>query len=1437
MIKLLGYEIIEQIYAGSQTLVYRGRRQSDRQPAVIKQLNNPYPSFSQLLQFRNQYTITKNLEISGIIRPYSLESVGNSYALVMEDCGSISLRDYTRDRTLAIAQVLEIAVQVAQTLHELHQNRVIHKDIKPANILIHPETKQVKLIDFSIASLLPKETQEIKNPNVLEGTLAYLAPEQTGRMNRGIDYRSDFYALGVTLFELLTGQLPFESDDPMELVHCHIAKQPPSLSNRQQATDNREEGKGNRQQATGNREEGKVNRQQATGNREEGKVNRQQAAGNREEIPLVLENIVMKLMAKNAEDRYQSALGLKYDLEICLHQQKETGKIEVFEIGQRDLCDRFLIPEKLYGRETEVQTLLDAFDRVASGSAEMMLVAGFSGIGKTAVVNEVHKPIVRQRGYFIKGKYDQFQRNIPFSAFVQAFRDLMEQLSSESDARLQIWKTKILEAVGDSGQVLIDVIPELEQIIGTQPPATELSGTAAQNRFNRLMQKFVQVFTTIEHPLAIFLDDLQWADSASLKLLQLLMNETGYLLILGAYRDNEVSPAHPLMIAVYEIVKTGATVNTIDLQALSLADLNQLVADTLNCELSIAQPLTGLVYQKTRGNPFFATQFLKALHEDKLITFDPPVSPLTKGSQCVAGGSPVVATGVGREGGWQCDIAGVRALAITDDVVEFMALQLLKLPAQTQNILKLAACIGTQFDLNTLAIISEQSQTDVATALWKALQEGLVLPITETYKFFQDADIETPAQEITVPYKFLHDRVQQAAYSLIPEEQKQVTHLKIGQLMLEKIPQLTLKDKIFHVVNHLNIGSELIYDPTQREQLAILNLRAGQKAKVATAYADAVKYLNFSLALLEAEKWQSQYDLMLSVHIEAAEAEYLNTNFQKLASLAQIVLEKAKTVLDEMKIYELQIQSYQLQSMMLKAIDTGLKALEKLGVFLSASICDRPMPDLPRIEDLDSIPEMKDPGKLAALRIMMALYPPIYIAKPDSIEPLILTMVKLCIEGGHSALAAYSYVLYGIILCAKKGSIDRGYYAGQISLKLLDKFQATELKAKIYVLFNAHIRFWKEPVRSTINAYLEGYQSGLKTGDIEWASYNCKHYCKNLFISGENLELVEKEQALYQSVILKNNHEFALNYTRIWMQAALILQGKATDNLKPIGKDFDESLLIPLWESNNNYMSLFALYLVKANLAYLFDDVTAALDRAFLAKEYIGASLGLITIGVYNFYLSLILLAAYPQVETSKQQQYLSDVKENQENLKEWSVHAPQNFRHKYLLVQAEMARVLGKKLKAVDLYDRAISLAKENQYIQEEALANELAAKFYLDWGKEKFAQIYMTEAYYCYARWGAKAKVVDLETRYPQLLVTILQKQQLSFKPTETVISIGSKKIQSSTISHTGFSEALDLASILKASQLLSSEIELDKLLSSLLNVILKIAGAQKCALLMPT
>jgi serine/threonine protein kinase len=805
--KIDGYYIGKQVYAGSRTLVYRAVRLVDQQPVILKMLKSDRPTLNELLRLHNHYTIAKKLSFSGISQPLALEPYSNGYSLVTSDQDFGSLQEYLALKPLTLAEFLAIAIQLADILHYLYQQRIIHKDIKPANILIHPVSQQIQLTDFSIATLLPKETEEIKHPNILEGTLAYIAPEQTGRMNRGIDYRTDFYALGITFFELLTRELPYQTDDPLELMHCHLAKPIPKVSKL------------------------------------------------RADIPPPVEQMITKLMAKNAEDRYQSALGLKYDLELALDQLNATGTISPFAIASRDLSDRLIIPEKLYGRDSEVKTLLDAFERVSQGNVELMLVAGFSGIGKTFVVNEVHKPIVRKHGYFIKGKFDQFNRNIPFSAFVQAFRDLMGQLMSESDAQLNLWKTKILEAMGENGQVIMQILPELERIIGAQPLVPELSGNASQNRFNLLFQKFIQVFATPDHPLVIFLDDLQWADSASLQLLKLLMQDVRHLLVLGAYRDNEVTPAHPLMLTVRELEKLRITIKTITLQPLIPSDINQLVADTLSCDRALAQPLTELVYQKTQGNPFFTTQFLKTLHQDGFIQFNRDT------------------------GYWLCDLSQIKVQSLTDDVVVFIAQQLQKLSPNTQSMLKLAACIGAQFDLQTLAIVSSQSGIETAMALWQALQEGLLVPLNQIYKFFQP---KFEGNSVNIPefwnwesgycsFRFLHDRVQQAAYSLIPNSQKEAVHLDIGRLLQNRYSSNEQELHLFHIVNQLNCGISLIDQAREREELALLNWRAGRKARGSSAYEAAMSYLKIGLQLLSAQCWRNQYELSLGLHQLAAE--------------------------------------------------------------------------------------------------------------------------------------------------------------------------------------------------------------------------------------------------------------------------------------------------------------------------------------------------------------------------------------------------------------------------------------------------------------------------------------------------------------------------------------------------------------------------------------
>ena len=1358
-VSIPGYQVTEELYNGSRTIVYRAFRETDSLPVVIKLLKTPYPNFNELVQFRNQYTIAKNLNYPGIIQTYSLELYQNGYLLVMEDMKGISLKEYfaKNDRVSSLQEFLSIAISLCDTLDILYRHRTIHKDIKPSNILINPETKQVKLIDFSIASLLQRETQTLISPNVLEGTLAYLSPEQTGRMNRGIDYRTDFYSLGVTFYELLTGKLPFESTDAMELVHFHIAQKVSILANN-------------------------------------------------EEIPQVISDIVIKLMAKNAEDRYQSASGLKYDLENCLYQLKETGKIEDFPIAQRDICDGFIIPDKLYGRETEIETLLQAFERVNQGAIEMMLVAGFSGIGKTAVVNEVHKPIVRQRGYFIKGKFDQFNRNIPFSAFVQAFRNLMSQLLTESNAKIQQWKTKILEAVGENGQVIVEVIPELEKIIGTQAPAPELSGTAAENRFNLLFQQFIQVFSSKEHPLVMFLDDLQWADSASLKLMQLLMADTGHLFLIGAYRDNEVNSTHPLMLTLSEIEKITANINTITLAPLNQSKLNELVSETLKCKENLALPLTQLIYQKTQGNPFFTTQFLKALHQDGLINFDFDL------------------------GCWQCDIAAVTQRALTSDVVEFMALQLQKLPKSTQDVLKLAACIGNPFDLETLAIVHQKSLTETAADLWVALQEEFILPLTEVYKFYI-TEINTsvnPLQTInpSVNYKFLHDRIQQATYSLIPDDKKPETHLKIGRLLLEKTPESQLSDKLFDIVNQLNIGINLIETQEERNQLADLNLQAGRKAKASTAYKAAVEYLSIGLKLLDSDSWQTQYNLIFHLHLELAEAEYLTYNFDSARDKIEAIFKHGKNLIDKSLAYELKIQMEIAQDKMQDAIDTSFYVLRELEIDLKSEL-DNPF----TVEDLINQPIMTAPDKLAAMRILMAVLPAAYVAKPELLLPMTVTMVQLSIDFGNSPIAAYAYVFYGVLLCGFLGDIELGYQFGQLSLKVLEKFEATTLKCKVYHLYNAMVRPWKEHTKSAIEPLLESVKSGMEMGDQEFTTYSIADYCNYKLLTGEPLDSLTCVYTQYLELCKKLKPEYMAPYVEIRSQIPQNLLQDYLEQPTISLPGLNEEEMLQWLKETQPLTSLLAAYLSKAFLCYLFQDYPQAVEYYRKSTDYISYGVGKLYATEHNFYYSLALLGLATQVDQNELQSSLNEVEKNQKQLKNWADSVPMNFLHKFYLVEAERYRVLGNFVEAMHLYDSSIALAKENEYLHEEALAYELAAKFYLNWGKEKVASGYIQEAYYGYARWGAKAKIADLEKRYPELLATILKQPQIAVNLSSTMSNTSTSVFSSST----SISDTLDLATVLKASQALSSKIKLEDLLSNLMQIVMENAGADKCALML--
>ncbi len=1452
MIQLQGYRGETLIYSGPKTLIYRGQRLDNGQPVLLKLLKAEYPTFAELVRFRHQYTIAKSLDLPGVVQPLALEEYRHQYVIVLPDEGYVDLAAHFQP-PISLAEFFPLALQLTQLLQELHQRRIMHKDIKPQNILIHPDTQHIKLTDFSLASELPKENPVLNNPQVIEGTLAYLSPEQTGRMNRGVDYRADFYALGVTFYELLTGQLPFQTTDPMALVYCHLTQQPQLLS----------------------------------------EVN-----------PAVHEGLcalVLKLMAKMAEDRYQSAFGLLCDLKFCQQIWSQQGRIGVFELGERDVCDRFTIPEKLYGREQEVATLLAAFDRVSGtdrhsetrNHSELILVAGFSGVGKTALVNEVHKPIAREKGYFIKGKFDQYQRNIPFLGFVQALRDLVRQLLTESEESLQAWKTEILTALAENGQVLIEVIPELALLIGEQPPALELVGTAAQNRFNLLFQRFIQIFAGLGHPLIIFLDDLQWADSASLQLISLLTKEKkiSHLLLIGAYRNNEVHAAHPLMLTLADITN----VTTLTLAPLNQASVDLLVADTLNCSTQKVHPLSELIFHKTKGNPFFATQFLTSLYQDGLIWFN----QLSLSSQ-------------NTERGWQCDINQIRAISLNSSVVEFMGERLKKLSAKTQTILKLAACIGNQFDLTTLSIVCDQSPAETAAQLYQTLQIGLVLPQNEVYKFYlsppnsdkkqadktpvgaqylkqhasseldneSDEDSEllagAPSGELSphsAKYKFLHDRVQQAAYALIPTIEKQSTHLMIGRCLLNNTPTDETDSRIFEIANQLNMGAALIEHRSEKDRLAQINMTAGRKAKLSTAYGAAVNYFEAGIRNLTSECWEAQYALTLLLYESVAEATYLNGDFDQATVWLEAIFTNARTLLETVKAHEIKIQAYIAQNKLADAVHWALGILESLRV---------PLPHQPKqymvslaiwktrralagrsIASLADLPVMTAPVELAAMRILSSVMSAAFSYSPKLFLLLSLKALNLSLKHGNVALSAYAYASYGQILCGIVGNIDDGYQFGQLAFRLLSQFDDKQLKAKVLMVVNDFVVHWRAHVRETLAPFLTAYQSGLETGDLEFAARSAMLYGYHSYFIGRELTGLEQSFRTYTAAISNLNQTQFLYLNERYRQIVLNLMGKSADPCRLVGEAYNEDQLLPIHIQANDRNALFNVYFHKAILCYLFENYTQAAEHMTQAKRYLGNAAGLLLVPLLNFYESLIGLATIITVtardnnqrrslhqnrrKTSQKKRILQQVRANQQQLNHWAQGAPMNHLHKFYLVEAERCRVRGKGLEAIAFYDRAIAFAEEHQYIHEAALANELAAKCCLAQGQQKFAQLYLTDAYYNYAHWGAKAKLDDLEAKYPQLLEAIGNKSRKRPAVTESAKTESANSHSnnntaptrevSTALTVTDLSvSSLDLGSVIKASQALSGKIQLEQLLSTLVTVAVENAGAQKGVLMLP-
>ncbi|WP_242051210.1 AAA family ATPase [Nostoc spongiaeforme] len=1372
MIALEGYKILRELYDSPRSQVYQGYRESDRQPVVLKLLREEYPTPEAIARFKLEYELTRRFQVPGIIQAYSVEKYQNTLVLVLEDFGGQPLRSWLTQNPLALENFLHIAIQVAAALGAIHQQQIIHKDINPGNILLNPETRQTKIIDFGIATLLSKENPTVLNLNILEGTLAYISPEQTGRMNRAIDYRSDFYSLGVTFYELLTQQLPFISEDPVELVHSHIAKQPIPPH----------------------------------------KIN--------STIPVVISQLVMKLLEKTAEERYQSAFGLQADLQQCLDLLTTTEEIPPFELGQKDISDRFQISQKLYGREQEVTDLLMAFDRASRGQSEVMLIAGYSGIGKSALVQEIYKPITQKRGYFIAGKFDQFQRNIPYSSLIQAFTDLIRQLLTATETEINIWREKLLNALGDNGQVIIDVISEVELIIGKQPPVVELLPQEAENRFNLVFQNFITVFTQKEHPIVIFLDDLQWADVASLQLIELLMSQldSKYLLLIGAYRDHEVDATHPLRSAIATLTAAGVTINEIVLTPLELPQIHALLSDTFNSHnWEKLTPLAQLLQQKTNGNPFFMNEFLKSLYTEGLLQFD----------------------ALRREWDWQ--LSKIQAAQITDNVVELMAGKIQKLPIASQQVLQLASCIGNQFDLKTLAIVQEKSLPATAAELWEAVEMGLIFPQGNDYQLLQVGDQEVAANltNLDIVYKFLHDRVQQAAYSLIPPKEKQAVHLQIGQLLLQNITIAEQEEKIFDIVNQLNFGWELITNAQQRQQLAQLNLTAGNKAKASAAYEPALQYLKTGINCLTATSWQQQYSLTLSLHEATVEAAYLAGAFEYMDELIEVVLRHAQNTIDQVQVYAIKIQSLVARDELLTAVKLGLQVLKLLGIPLAANpgqlqillgllktklaLAGR------QVQNLADLPQLTNPTKLAAIHILSSIASSTYLAAPNLFPLTVFKQVELSAIHGNAPESAFAYATYGLILCGVVGDLTGGYEFGELALKLIERLNAKNMQARVLFVVNSFVRHWREPIANTLSALQIAFQVGRDTGDTEYAAFSANVSTSHSYFCGQDLKEVDQSLANYLEVIQKFKKKPVLDLIQIYRQAIANLQGKNANPCELVGEFYDITASLPLHIETNYRTATFTVYTHLLTLNYLFEDYQTAWQNAELAIPYLDAVVALFIIGWFCFYDALMRLALVATSNLTERQTLLKQVTANIKKLKTWAQSAPSNYSHKLALVEAEWHRVHNETAEAIACYDHAINLAQENNYPNEAALANELAAKFYLAQNKQKVAQGYMQDAAYLYLQWGATAKVKHLENQYPQLLNRKLERI--------TTPHLSTKNTNASSVTSTSGSASLDLVTVMKASQALSGEIQLDKLLTNLMQILMENAGAQRGFLLLET
>jgi PAS domain S-box-containing protein len=1332
----LSKHVFEPLRRDEDSILYRGRREEDSSQVLVLAPAKEEPRRESVRRLEHEYSLREELDPSWAARPIELTFHWNRPVLVLQDPGGAPLSQLL-GQTFELKSSLRLAANLAAVIGQVHNRGLIHKDIKPANVLANAATGGVWLMGFGIASRLPRERQSPDSPEFIAGTLPYMAPEQTGRMNRSTDSRSDLYSYGVTLYEILTGLLPFAATDAIEWVHCHVARRPVPPAER------------------------------GTG------------------IPEPISAIVMRLLAKTAEERYQTAAGVESDLKRCLAEWERSGRIDPFSIGKHDASDRLWIPEKLYGRDLEVKALLDAFDRVVTrGTSSLALVSGYSGIGKSSVVNELQKAIVLPRGIFIAGKFDQHKRDIPYATLAQAFQNLVRQLLGKSEEEVVQWRTSIREAMGPNGQLVVNLIPELELVIGKQPPVPELGPQETQNRFQAVFTRFLCVFAQQEHPLTLFLDDLQWLDLATLRFIEHLLThaDVKHLLLIGAYRDNEVSPSHPLMLTLDSIRKSGVVIDEIVLKALSRRDVNHFISDALRCELARSEALARLVYQKTAGNPFFVIQFLTALAEEHLVQFD------------------------SIKGAWEWDLTQIQSRDFTDNVVELVIGKLKRLPVATQEVLKELACLGDNVRIATLATVRDEKE--IHADLWEAVQAGLVLRVPGSYKF-------------------LHDRVQEAAYTLIPPEQRPEVHLRIGRRLMEKMSQTEIAESIFDVVNQLNRAVHLMEELAERLSLLRLNVIAGMKARAAIAYTSARNYFAVAEGLLLPEAWKQRYQETFDFYFAFSECEYLVGNFAAADNLFDLLLDKALSNLDRAKVYGLRMKLYSVAGKYDDGVTVALEALRLFDVTLpdsdeeiqAASAAE--LAQVPinlrgrRISEVVDSPLAPDPAIRAIIDLLIEAVPGAYIGRPKLFPLITPKAVNFSLRYGHTEQSSFAFGVFALMLVSLVGDLETAFEYSEMSLHLNEKLKNPRLRGTLLHLHGDHINFWKRHFSTGMPILEKAFLACLEVGDLVYAGFLAFETVWQAIEKGDTLPEVLAFSMKYAEFARESHNDAVYQTIRLEQQFIACLQGRTSGPLSFSDDVFDEESCYAAIVKATFGCGIVFYRIMQQILAFVHGEYAQALEAAGKAEPVLGAAMAMPIEATYHFIHALTLTALYPTASGTQQTEYRAILEDKLKRLRLWAESCPANYRNRYALLRAEIARIEHRDLEAMRLYEEAIQSARENGFVQNEAIAYEIAARFYSERGFPAFAQTYLKSARYGYLRWGALGKIRQIDQENP---------------------SLHEERAHSAAATIETPAEELDLGTVMKVSHAVSEEILLEQLIETLMAIAIEHAGAQRGLLILP-